>query len=126
MEVDQDPQGQGTSLGTSFDDGFTPSTTRDNTTADPSGSIRTENYFTPFYTESQETDHTNVNANQRPPIHEDLATNAATTETEADDIEAEAAAANAADLIARLAAEAEAASRHRGGRSNRGRYQDCD
>jgi len=108
MEVDQDPQKQGTPPGTPFDDGFTPSTTRGNTTTDPTGSIRTENYFTPLYTESQETDHTNVNANQRPPIHEatrdeDLAAVAATAETEADDIEAEAAAANAAELIARLA-----------------------
>jgi electron transfer flavoprotein alpha subunit len=115
MEVDQDPQGQGTPLGTPFEDGFTPSTTHGNTTADPSGSIRTENNFTPLYTESQETDHTNVNANQRPPpIHEDtrnenLADVAAAAETEADDIEAEAAVANATDLIARVAAEVEAA-----------------
>ncbi len=109
MEVDQDPQGQGTPLGTPFDDGFTPSTTRGNTTADPTGSIRPENYFTPLYTESQETDQTNVNAIQRPPIHEDIgdedsAVAAASAVTEADDMEAEAAATNASELIARLAA----------------------
>jgi len=63
MEVDQDPQGQGTPSGTPFDDGFTSSTTQAHTTTDPTGSVRTENYFTPLYTESQETDHTNVNTN---------------------------------------------------------------
>ena len=77
----------------------------------PTGSVRTENYFTPLYTETQETDHTNVNANQRPPTHgdtrdADLAAIAAAAATDADDTEAEAAAANAVDLIARLAAEA--------------------
>jgi len=114
MEVDQDPQGLGTPLGTPFDDGFTVSTTRGHTTVEPTGSIYTDNYFTPLYTESQETDYTNVNANQRPPTHEDtrdadLATAAAATATEVDDMKAEAATANAAELIARLAAEAEAA-----------------
>ncbi len=114
MEVDQDPQEQGTPPGTPFDGSLTPSTTRGNTAADPTGSIHTENYFTPIYTESQETDQANVNANQRPPIHEDtrdedLAADAAAAATEADDMEADAAAANAAEVIARLAAGAEAA-----------------
>ena len=63
MEMDQDPQGQGTPPGTPLEDGFTPSTTRGHTTMGPTGSVRTDNYFTPLYTETQETDHTNVNAN---------------------------------------------------------------
>ena len=63
MEVDHDPQGQGTLPSTPFDDDFTPSTARRHTTMGPTGSVRTENYFTPLYTESQEVDHTNVNAN---------------------------------------------------------------
>ena len=114
MEVDQGPQGQGTPPNTAFDDGLTPSTIRGHTTVGPTGSTRTDNYFPLLYTESQETDHTNVNANHRPPIHEDtrnadLAAAAAAATTEAGDMEAEAAAANAAELIARLAAEAKAA-----------------
>ncbi len=112
MDVDQDPQGHGTPPSTPFDDGFTPSTTRGHTTVASTGSVRTENYFTPLYTESQETDHTNVNANQQPPTHEDtknayMAADAAAAAAEADATEAEVAAANAAELIARLAAEAE-------------------
>jgi hypothetical protein len=80
----------------------------------PTGSVRTENYFTPIYMESQETDHTNVNANQRTPTHEDtryadLANVAAATATEVDAMEAGAEAAIAAELISRRAAEAEAA-----------------
>jgi len=63
MEVDQDYQGQGTPLGTPFEDGFTPATTRGHTTMGPTGSVHTDNYFTPLYTETQETDHTNDNAN---------------------------------------------------------------
>ena len=65
MDVDQDPLGQGTPLGTPFNDGLTPSTTR-GTTTDPTGSVHTKNYFTPLYTESQATDHTNVNTEQQP------------------------------------------------------------
>ena len=67
MKVDEDPQGQETPPGTPFEDGFTPSTTRGNTTADPTSGVNTENFFTPLYTESQETDHTNVNTNQHTP-----------------------------------------------------------
>jgi hypothetical protein len=101
MEMDQDPQGEGTPLSTPFDDDFTPSTTRSHTTMDPTGSVRTENYFSILYTESQETYHTKVNANQRPPTHDDtrdadLATAAASAAIEADAMEAEAAAATAA------------------------------
>ncbi len=67
MEVEQDPQERGTPPGTLFDGGFTPSTTRGHTTADPAGGVHTENYFTPLDTESQATDHTNVNTKQQPP-----------------------------------------------------------
>ena len=105
---------QGTSPGTHIDEGFTPSTTRGHTTADPTGSVRTENYFTPLYTKSQKTDHTNVNTNHQPPTPEDtwdayMTVVAAAAAAEADAMEAEAAAANAAEVIARLATEAEAA-----------------
>ena len=67
MDVDQDPQKQGAPPSTPFDDGFTPSTTRGYTTTDPTGRVHTENNFTPLYSESQATDHTNVNTNQQPP-----------------------------------------------------------
>ena len=75
----------------------------------PTRSVRTDNYFTPLYTETQETDHTNDNPNQPPPTHEDtndadLAAAEAAATTNADDTEAEAAAADAANFIARLAA----------------------
>jgi hypothetical protein len=69
MAVDKDLQEQDTPPCTPFDDGFTPSTTRGNTSADPTDGIHTENFFTSLYTESQETDHTNVNTNQRTPAH---------------------------------------------------------
>jgi len=110
MEVDQDSQGQGTPPGTSFEDGFTPSTTRGHATMGPTGSVRTDNYFTPLYTEIQETEHTNVNANRPPSTHGDtrdanLAAAEAAAIANADDTEAEATAADAADLIARLAAK---------------------
>ena len=67
MGFDQYPKEQETPLGTPFDDGFTPSTTRGYTSADPTGGAHTENFFTPLYTESQETDHINVNTNQKRP-----------------------------------------------------------
>ena len=67
MYVDQDPQGQETPSGAPFEDGFTPSTTRGKPTTDPTGGVNTENFFTPLYTEFQETDHTNVNTNQQTP-----------------------------------------------------------
>ena len=97
MEVDQNSQGQGTPPGTPFDDGLTPSTT----SADPAGSVRTENYFTPLYMEPQATDHTNVNTNQQSPTPEDtrdahMATPAASEAVESDAVEAEAAAVNTA------------------------------
>jgi hypothetical protein len=63
MDVDPDHQEQDTSLGTPFDDGFTPSTTTGYTSAKPTGGVHTENFFTFLYTESQATDHTNVNTN---------------------------------------------------------------
>jgi hypothetical protein len=67
MDVDRDPQGRGTPPDTSFDEGYTPSTTRGQTTAGATGSVHTESYFTPLYNESQTTDHSNVNINQQPP-----------------------------------------------------------
>ena len=67
MDVDQDPQGQETPPSTPFEDGFTRSTTKDNTTADPTNGVNTENFFTPHYTESPEIDHTNTNTNQQAP-----------------------------------------------------------
>jgi hypothetical protein len=67
MDVDQDLQEHDTPPGAPFDGGFTPSTTRGNTSADPTGGVHTENFFIPLYTESQETDYTNVNTNQRTP-----------------------------------------------------------
>ena len=63
MGADHDPMEQGTPPGTPFDEGFTPSTIRGQTSADPTGSVHTEKYFTPLYTESQATDYTNANTN---------------------------------------------------------------
>ena len=114
MEVNQDSQCQGTPPSTPFEDGFTLSMTRGHTTLGPTESVRTDNYFTPLYTETQETDHTNVNANQQPLTHGDigpanLVAIEAAAIANADDTEAEAASVDAADFIARLAAEAKAA-----------------
>ena len=67
MDVDQNPEGQGTPPDTPFDDRFTPSTIRGNTSAAPTGGVQMENFFTPLYTGSQKTDHANVNTNQRSP-----------------------------------------------------------
>jgi len=66
MDVDQDPPEQGTPPGTPFDEGFTPSTTKGQTSVDPTRGVHTENFLAPLYTESQETDHANVNTNQQP------------------------------------------------------------
>ena len=71
MDVDQDPQEEGIPPGTPFDEGFTPSTTKGYTSTDPTGGVHTENFFTPLYTQSQETDHTNVTTNQQPPTPAD-------------------------------------------------------
>ena len=57
METDQDPQDTGTPPGTPFDAGVTPTTTRGHNTDDPTGSLRTENYFTPLYTKPQDTEY---------------------------------------------------------------------
>ena len=128
MDVDQGPQEQGTPPGTPFDDGFTPSTTRGQTSTDPNRGVHTENVFTPLYTESQETGRTNVYTNQQPPtlaatLDAEMAVAAAAATAKAkvspatvavemetaDKKEAEAAAADAAELIARLTSETEAA-----------------
>ena len=127
MDGDLDPQEQETPPGTPFDDGFTPSTTTGYTSTDPTGGVHTESFFTPIYTESQETDHANVNTNYQPPtpaatrdaemaadaaaaVAEAKASAAATVDSEAADaMEAEAATADATTFIARLVVEAEAA-----------------
>jgi len=71
MDVDQDLQEQGTPPGTPFDEGFTPSTAIGHTSVDPTGGVQTENFFTPLYTKSQETDLTNVNTNEQAPTPAD-------------------------------------------------------
>ncbi len=50
MDVDQDPQAQETLPCTPFDDGFTPSTTRGYTSAEPIRGVQTENFFSSLYT----------------------------------------------------------------------------
>ena len=50
-DIDQDPMEQETPPGTPFDEDFTPSTTRGQTSADPARGVHTENYFTPLYME---------------------------------------------------------------------------
>ena len=121
MVFDHDPLEHVPSFDTTFTEGFAPSTTRGQTTADFTGSVHTENYFTPLYTESQATDHNNVNTNQQPPIppaprDAAMAVVAATTAVEAeasatslaakmqasDELEAEAAAVEAAEFLARM------------------------
>ena len=67
MEVDQDFPEQGTPPGTPFEKGFTPSTAKGQTSADPTREVYTKNYFTPLYNESQASDHSNVNTNQQHP-----------------------------------------------------------
>ncbi len=125
MNVDQEFQGQETPPGTPFDDGFIPSTTIGHTSADPTGGVHTGSVFTSLYTESQATNHVNVNTNKQPPtpttIHDakmaaaaaaaaaEAAASAATIDVEmkaTGEMEAEAAATDAADLIARIATEA--------------------
>ena len=127
MDFFQGPPEQGTPTGTPFDEGFTPSTTRGQPTADPTRGVRTENFFPPLYTESQETDHTNVNTTQQPPTptatpdvdmaiaaaaEAKVAVPAATPAAGrkgADDMEEETATTDAATFIARLAVETKAA-----------------
>jgi hypothetical protein len=41
MDVDPDPQGQTTPLGTPFDDGYATTTTRGNSSADPTVGVHT-------------------------------------------------------------------------------------
>jgi hypothetical protein len=121
MGAYQDPQEKETPPGTPFDDGFTPSTTKGYTSADLTGGFHAENFFIPLYTESQETDHTNVNTNQQPPtpaatLDKEMAVAAAAATAEAkasatakatemeaaDAVEAEAVAADVAKFIARM------------------------
>ena len=67
MDVDQDPMEQGTPPGTPFDENFSPSTTRGQTSADPTRGVHAETYFTPLYTESPATDYIDINTNQQSP-----------------------------------------------------------
>ncbi len=65
MDVDHDPQGQTSPLGTPFDEAYTTTTNKGASSANPPEEILTANFYTPLYTEFQETYHTNVNNNQR-------------------------------------------------------------
>jgi hypothetical protein len=65
MEVDQDIPEQGTPLGTPFEKGFTPSADRGQSSADPTGDVYTQNYYTPFYDDSQGSD---GNTNRQHPL----------------------------------------------------------
>jgi hypothetical protein len=71
MDVDKDTLEQGNPPGTPFNEGFTPSTTRGQPSAATTRGEHTENLYTPLYTESHETDHTNVNTAQQPPTSTD-------------------------------------------------------
>ena len=67
MDDGQDFQEQATPLGTPFDDSYKKTTSRGAPNADPPVGVKTGNYYTPLYTESQETCHTNVNTSHQPP-----------------------------------------------------------
>ena len=88
MDVDQDTMERGTPSGTPFDEGFIPSTTKGQPSVATTMGVYTENLYTPLYTESQETDHTNVITAQQSPTPTDTRN---------------------ADMAAAAAAEAEAA-----------------
>ena len=64
---EEDPQEYGTPSGIPFDSDYTPPTTGGQTSTDPTRVVYTENFFTPLYTEPQETDHTNINNARQPP-----------------------------------------------------------
>ena len=65
--AEEDPEVYGTPPGTPFDSDYPSHQTEGQTSADNTGGVRTENFFTPLYTESQDTDHTNIN-NTQPPV----------------------------------------------------------
>jgi len=67
MDIDQDFQEQTIPQGTPFDDSYTTTTIRGAPYADSPIGVKTEKYYTPLYTESQETGHTNVNTRQQSP-----------------------------------------------------------
>ena len=67
MDVDQDTMEQSTPPDTPFDVGFIPSTNGGQPSATTTREVHTEHLYTPLYTESQETDHTNDNTAQQPP-----------------------------------------------------------
>ena len=66
MEVDQDIPEQGTPPGTPFEEGLTPSTTQGQT-ANPTGGVYTQNYYTPLYDESQVSDRSTGITNRQHP-----------------------------------------------------------
>ena len=66
MEVDQDIPEQGTPPGTPFEEGLTPSNTQGQTT-NPTGGVYTQNYYTPFYDESQVSDRSTGITNRQHP-----------------------------------------------------------
>ncbi len=62
MDVDHKPQGQTTPPGTPFDDDFTTTASKRVPNADPPAGVHTENLYTPLYTDSQPTGHSNRTA----------------------------------------------------------------
>jgi hypothetical protein len=67
MDVDQEPKGQTTPTCTLFDDGYTTTMNRGASSLDRPVGVYTGNVYTPVYTESQETCHTNANTSQQTP-----------------------------------------------------------
>ncbi len=55
MDVDQNIQGRTTPPCTPFDDDFTDTASRGAPTVNPPAGVHTENFYTPFHTESQST-----------------------------------------------------------------------
>jgi hypothetical protein len=105
MDVDHDPQGQTTPTGTRFDNGFTTPTSKGAPTRDPPAGVHTDNFYTPLYTDSQTTSHSDRTTTTTDPV-QDAQPAAGTTSTPSE-AEAEATAA-AAEAEAAAAAEAEA------------------
>jgi len=70
IDVDRDSQKQTTPQRTPFYEDYTTTTSRGVPTADPPAGVHTENFYTPLYTKSQPTshsDHTTANTNHRSP-----------------------------------------------------------
>ena len=112
--AEEDPQVYETPLESPFDTEYPTQQARDQPPTNHTEGIRTENFYTPLYTEPQDTDPTAGNDNHPPSTHEDArnTTHAAASAVEAantEHMDTEAAVAEAADITARQAAEAEAA-----------------